>query len=236
MQLRHIDVIHEPFTDCYYFGSERESSRYGDYSKNANLDRSAIYSEIFRPRSGKFCFIKELAFQALPYVNDAFLKNATHFFLINRPDVVYASLVKIKPDFSQDEFGFSALHTLFNRVEKLQREKPEIYTAIQFRNNPEFILRRFCYVADIPFSYAMLEWKRGPVRLWRSHEQDCQLKWHRSIEQSEGVMPYVKPKQAVTIGADAVKIVENAWKVYSTLANPNTDSKSANNFYKARQT
>ena len=95
-----VDVVREPFANCYYFGRDRRSMRYGNRPAVAHIDQSAVFARVLRSRRGKTCFVKELAFQGRPYVTDAFLGVARHLFLINTPEVVYSALVKLKPDFN----------------------------------------------------------------------------------------------------------------------------------------
>lgn len=220
MQHPNVDMLHEPFTDCYYFGPERCSSRYGNCQEKKYFSRSSVYDVIHRPCevSDEVRFIKELAFQALPYLTDSFLRRCRHIFLINEPHAVYASLVKLKPNFTEDEFGFSALYSLYQRVKRLQSARPMVCTTRQLLDHPEHVLANVCEVSGIAYTPAILRWEPGPIRRWKDHEQDSQTKWHKSTETSEGFMPYREPDYTIEIASEARVAVNNAYKVFRSLS------------------
>lgn len=220
MQHPNIKTLHEPFTDCYYFSTERRSARYGDSVERAKIDRSTVYATINAYREKNPLFIKELAFQALPYVTDPFLEEAQHLFLINNPDATYVSLIKLKPDFTDDEFGFTSLFSLYKRICRIKGKTLIIFTTREFRSNPKKILRQVCTVANISFSDAMLCWQPGAVRPWSPQEQDSQAKWHDKIERSTGIIPYQEPERRVDIAKIAQPTVATAWKIFEELTQP----------------
>ena len=91
MQCERIVVEHEPFTDAYYFGNLRSSDRYGETQRREGLEVGVVVDRLWAQaqvaeREGVTLFVKELAFQALPYVPDALLVRARHSFVVRRPD------------------------------------------------------------------------------------------------------------------------------------------------------
>lgn len=219
MQHPRVSPIHEPFTDCYYFGTHRRSIRYGDIVQPERDTRTNAYAEIERPHAGKVRFVKELAFQALPYLDDSLLRKARHLFLIGEPDSVYASLVKLKPDFTEDEFGFTALLELYYRISHLQGSYPSIFTSRRFRNHPEVVLRRFCRVCELSFTPAMLHWQPGSVRAWAPHESQSQSKYHKTTDRSKTVLPWGNGSQSlVEVGPRARPFVDKAWRIFAELS------------------
>ena len=58
-------VVHEPFTDCYYFSRGRKSSFYGDCEELLDYDGNQAIQKI-QLNSAPIIFCKELAFQGLP--------------------------------------------------------------------------------------------------------------------------------------------------------------------------
>ena len=217
MQHSDIVVVHEPFTDSYYFSAERRSTRYGRYPDKEMLDHWAVQSDIDRLRTEKVVCVKELAFQALPYVTDVFLASGRHLFLLNEPNTVYSSLVNLKSDFTEEEFGFTSLLVLYERVLRLQVEAPFLFTTQMLQSDPEAILRRICEMAELPFSRTMLNWQPGPIRPWLPHETESQSKWHRTTEQSEGFIPCRETRQKVEVPARALPVVAGAWRVFNLL-------------------
>ena len=105
------DVLHEPFTDCYYFSRDRRSARYGDQPDRSAYTAVSACEAVFRPTT-KRTFVKELCFQAEPYLNQAFIDRVRSTFIIRSPEVVLNSLMPLKPDFTEDEFGYTAMERI----------------------------------------------------------------------------------------------------------------------------
>ena len=187
-RLSRVNVVHEPFTDAYYFGEGRRSARYGAAGIVGALIDPASYDTLERFPTGT-TFIKELAFQGLPFVKDAILSRCTHSFLIRHPQRVLASLLPLKPDFTEEEFGFTTLEYLLLLVEKASRRPVAVLDGDRLRGNPGPLMRRYCEYIDVPFDPAMLSWEPGPVRPWKHHEAQSQTKWHSTLESSRGFLP-----------------------------------------------
>ena len=190
-QRRRTSVVHEPFTNCYYFGPDRRSSRYGTISRPETADaRSAI--EWIRSTHGSQpeIFVKDLAFQAEPYLPDHFLSTVTNTFILRHPDLVHRSLRPLKPDFTEDEFGFTALHRLFQRVTDLAPDRrPVVVEGTWFRRSPERVLREYCARVGMAFEPGMTSWDDGRIRAWGPEEEKSQAVWHTTLEASSSVLP-----------------------------------------------
>jgi hypothetical protein len=180
-----VAVLHEPFTDAYYFSDRRRSARYG--AAGRPLDEVWRYVSVdgFAPGT---TFVKELAFQAEPYVDDALVRGGTHAFLYRHPAAVARSLLPLKPDFTEDEFGFVPLARMFERVARAAGP-PLVMNGEELRAEPEQFLRRYCDHASLVFHPRALCWPREPFRRWKEHEAQSQRKWHRRLESSTGVLP-----------------------------------------------
>jgi hypothetical protein len=188
-----ISVVHEPFTDAYYFGAGRRSARYGSAQVTGDLIDPSGYESPGRFAQGT-TFIKELAFQGVPFVTDAVLKGCTHTFLMRHPERVVASLLPLKPDFTEDELGFTALEYLLLLVDRTSRQDIAILDGDRLRADPALVMQRYCDWIEVPFDPAMLFWTPGPVRPWKDHEEQSQRKWHARLEASRGFLP--PPEQA----------------------------------------
>ncbi len=186
-QRTHTTVVHEPFTDCYYFGPRRRSSRYG--ARAACGDPATAIADILDRPSAPEVFVKDLAFQAEPYLTDRFLTVVTSTFLIRHPRFVYRSLLPLKGDFTEEEFGFTALHRLFTRVTVATGQPPVVVDGTQFQRSPETVLRRYCAGVGLDFDPAMLHWADGRIRPWRPGEEESQAKWHAALEASHRILP-----------------------------------------------
>ncbi|MBB5940306.1 sulfotransferase-like domain-containing protein [Streptomyces zagrosensis] len=182
------DVVHEPFTDCYYFGPHRRSHRYGDLSESASYDGRAASEQVLSV-AAPVVFVKDLAFQAGPYLSDDLLSRAVNTFIIRHPKRVLPSLTPLKPDFTEEEFGYTALHALFTRVVEELGHPPVVVEGDVFRRHPEAVLRHYCGRVRLPFQRSMLDWQDGRIRRWSEGEEESQAKWHKTLEASHTILP-----------------------------------------------
>jgi Sulfotransferase domain len=183
------DVLHEPYTPSYYFSRSRRSARYGDQPELADYDANGRLIELF-DAAAAHVFVKDLAFQAAPYVSDEVLRRATNTFMIRHPQRVLASLLPLKPDASEEELGFLPLYELWTRVHRLAGEvAPILVEGDRFRRHPHAVLEKFCSRTGLPFDPACLSWSQGRIRDWEPSEAQCQQKWHATLERSKGVIP-----------------------------------------------
>ncbi len=92
-----ISIVHEPFTDVYYFSKWRKSDRFGECEPQKDFSPNLAIEEITKKREeNSIVFFKEMAFQALPYISDDFLNEITHTFIIRHPQEVIASWYKVE--------------------------------------------------------------------------------------------------------------------------------------------
>lgn len=213
-----LDIAHEPFTDVYYFGRERRSNRYGDAK---NLTKSSISStdikELLLLRSKRRrLFIKELAFQGEPFVDNYFLKQSQHILLTRKPHKVYQSLIKLKPDFSEEEFGFCALNRIYQRLISLGKSV-EVIDGDDFTTSPASVVRNLCHVINIEYEPNMLYWKSGQIRRWDSHESESQAKWHKTLESSTTIVKTQQCDKVIEIAEQHQGCFQRALDIYDEL-------------------
>lgn len=181
-------TLHEPFTDCYYFSKDRRSSRYGTHDHLHEYTGTRAIADIDR-LDAPIVFFKDLAFQAIHYLTDAFLMRITNTFIVRHPREVLASLLPLKPDFTEEEFGFGSLSALFTVVTERCGQTPIVIDAVRFRKDPEGVLQRFCTAVGVAFDQRMLHWDDGRLRDWQPHEAESQAKWHRTLAASRSILP-----------------------------------------------
>ncbi|MGW6950178.1 sulfotransferase-like domain-containing protein [Streptomyces xanthophaeus] len=216
-------IAHEPFTDCYYFGSERRSQRYGQRPERADHCGARACAELEREQGhAPVLFIKDLAFQAGPYLPDSFLARIRNTFILRHPRTVLRSLLPLKPDFTEDEFGFTALEGLFRRVVDDLGHEPIVVDGDDFRRSPEAVLRRYCAAVGLPFSAAMLHWQDGRIRAWSEGEAQSQAKWHRTLESSHCVLPPAEHED-VPVPRTREGQYERALEIYETIRSHHTN-------------
>ncbi|MFM7170500.1 MAG: hypothetical protein ACKOYH_06570 [Cyanobium sp.] len=211
-----VSVLHEPFTDCYYFGPNRRSMRYGNRPIVAHFDeRAAMELILSAARSDcKTLFIKELAFQALPFVQDELLSRVASTLLVRHPTRVIASLLRLKPDFTEDELGFQALDALDLRITALRGTPPMVIEGEQFRTHPRQTLLHFCSIHGLRFSDEMLNWSMGAMRPWLPHERESQQKWHATLERSQTILPSTDTVSALHLSREQEDMRMRALEIY----------------------
>lgn len=198
-------ILHEPFTDSYYFSNQSRNNRYGSFSGLEEHNGGFVQNTILT-HPGRTLIVKELAFQAVAYVTQDFIRRVRHSFLVRNPEQVYHSLIKIKPDFTEEEFGFTALEDMFERVKHVTSSIPYVIDSDNFCTQPKITLSEYCDHFGLPFSQNMLHWKPGPIREWMPHEMHSQAQWHKKLEQSTGVLPqteHVAPVKSEHLGMTA---------------------------------
>ncbi len=209
-----VQVVHEPFTDCYYFGPERRSARYGDVANAVKYCRHDALSRIMSPVPGETLIFKELSFQAAHYISDDHLALLTNTFMIRHPDLVVDSLRRLKPDFTEEELGFVPLNEMFERISRIGQQ-PIVVDGQAFRAEPEVVLRRFCSEVSLPFEVKMLRWTDGKIRRWATHEIQSQGRWHTKLEASNKIEPPdpVVPPPPVGLGEAYARALASYEKV-----------------------
>lgn len=182
-----IAVVHEPFAECYYYSRWRKSCRYGDNTALRDYGANAAIERVFATSSSA-TFVKDMAFQAVHYVPDEFLKKVINTFIIRDPVRVAKSLYSLKPDFTEEEFGFLSLKTLFYRVLDQTGQPTIVVDGDRFRNDPKSILRSYCSAVGVEFLSQMLKWQNGKIREWSSEEHEAHAKWHKTLEASREIL------------------------------------------------
>ena len=207
-------IIHEPFCDVYYFSKWRISDQYGDQKEVENCSSSDVINRIFTS-SSPLVFIKDHAYEVLPYVDEEFIASVTNTFLIRNPREVMNSWYKINEYPTEESFGFTGLETMWEIVVEKLGHKPVVVEATRFRQDPEKILQLYCENIGIEFDRNMLGWQDGKLQNWNEREAKLHEKWHSTLDQSKGIMP---PKQeTITIRPQELPMVEKAEKIYNKL-------------------
>jgi hypothetical protein len=210
-------VVHEPFTECFYFSDGRASARYGDAPEFAGYDGARAVGEI-RRAAGRVVFVKDLAFQAAPYVPRRFLASITNTFIVRHPLVVLASLRRLKPDFTEAELGFLPLLELWTAAADLGGWAPVVVEGDAFRAEPARVARAYCERVGIEFDPTMMTWADGRIRPWRPHERESQAKWHATLERSTGILPPAAPPPPDAVDEEHEAMYRRALEVYERVA------------------
>ncbi|GIH21316.1 hypothetical protein Raf01_94880 [Rugosimonospora africana] len=161
-------------------------------------------------------FLKDLSFQAEAYVSREFLANTLNTFIIRSPSAVLSSLAPLKPDFTEDEFGFLSTARMWQRVIKELGHPPIVVEGDWFRQNPEGVLRLYCERAGLEFNPQMLSWPDGRLREWAPDEQQSQAKWHSTLEHSNSILPPMR-REPMSVDPSRAAMLIRATEVYDEL-------------------
>jgi hypothetical protein len=210
-------VVHEPFTDCYYFSSGRRSARYGYQPRKTGITGNVAVQNILA-HPAPLIFVKDLAFQAEPYVSDEFLRQTFNTFMIRHPKSVLRSLSPLKPDFTEDEFGFTALARLFARCTDNLSRPPVVVDGSDLRRAPREVLDCYCRAIAVPFQEPMLHWPDGRIKTWSPEEELSQARWHSKLESSHTILPEdIESDCPPEIPPELREIYDRALEIYDSM-------------------
>jgi hypothetical protein len=161
-------------------------------------------------------FIKELAFQGESFVDDDTLRKMWNCFIVRHPRLVMQSLLPLKPDFTEEEFGFAPVERVYKRVLSQQGEAMVI-DGTTFRAFPRLVLRNFCRHVGVPFDEQMLSWDDGRIREWREDESESQAKWHKTLESSHEVLAPREDDCGFEVPAERRAMFDRALMIYERL-------------------
>ncbi|MEC4986728.1 MAG: sulfotransferase family protein [Oscillatoria sp. PMC 1068.18] len=208
------EIIHEPFCDVYYFSKWRRSDRFGDCEELENYSEDEAIKKIYSLKKS-LVFIKDHAFQVLPYVKQDFFSSLTNTFIIREPSEVLASWYKAETYPSEEEFGFTDLERMWQIIVKELGQKPILVDANRFRRHPETILQRYCENIGVEFEPQMLHWQEGKLQNWNERESQFHAKWHSTLDRSNKIMP--PTQKTVKIRPEDREMVARATKIYQKL-------------------
>jgi hypothetical protein len=214
-----LTTFHEPYTDTYHFSLERKTNRLIEDAVLTETDAptgDAVNQQLLDNAKQSRVFVKELAFQGEPYVDDELLQASDHVLLVRHPWSVYSSIMKLKPDFNEDEFGFTPIERVFERLLALKLPI-KVIDSDRFREFPKLVYQQTCEHLGINFSDKMLSWDSGKVRLWQEYERKSQAKWHVDLENSKGVISPTPLQKLKGIDDSHDLIIKKAEKIYYRL-------------------
>ena len=177
------EVLHEPFSDAYYYGPDRLSDRFADAEPKPECSFEKVLQNVLEPRE-KRVFVKDMAYQAKGVLNPEFASRFVNTFIVRDPKYVLVSLYKMWPDFTFEETGYEDLYRLFRYATEGGGEDVAVVDAMTFSENPASVLAAYCEHLEIPFRSGSLSWESRDVEHWDSWEG-----WHDAAEQSTGIKP-----------------------------------------------
>ncbi|MGI9577854.1 MAG: sulfotransferase family protein [Microthrixaceae bacterium] len=177
-------VLDEPFSERYYFSSERMSDRYPD--KETSSTAEAVLDRIYTAAAERPVFVKDMAYHVGDLIEPGFLAGFTNTFLVREPTAALSSLERMWPDFTDEEAGYEALGHAFDLSGGAVLESDDLAT------DPPGLIRAWCEAVGIDFDPDALTWEPGMVAEWVHWRE-----WYEGVAQSSG---FVAPTAA---GADS---------------------------------
>ncbi|MCI5217648.1 MAG: sulfotransferase family protein [Candidatus Electrothrix sp. LOE2] len=161
-------VFHEPFGASYYFSNERRSQRASDIEPKPEYAFGEKLKKVLETSRNQSVFIKEQAYQAEVFIEDATLAKFTNTFLLRHPKEVIPSLFDKMQDFTEDELGYKALYGMFIRCREISGQPPVVIDSDDLVNYPDQTVKAYCRTVGIPFIEDSLTWESGilPQFIW----------------------------------------------------------------------
>lgn len=173
-------VLDEPYSVPYYAGPHQRSTRFpveAGAPDGPDVTRALLADAERQP-----VFVKDMAYQALPWVDDELLRRATSTFLVRDPAWALPSLAERWPDFTDDEAGYEAQGRLFERARAVG--DVVVIDSDDLRRDPEGIVRAWSDRVGITFLPESLSWSPGMQPQWERWRD-----WYDATAASTGFEP-----------------------------------------------
>lgn len=169
-------VVHEPFSQVVDFGEVRVGDRVAHTEQDVLAALRAIAAEtpVFFKDTMDFHYPALLA-------DHAFLKAATHTFIIRHPAEAIASHHALNPNLGRDEIGFAWLYEIFAAVRSATGTTPVVIDSDDLLDRPADTVRAYCSAVGIPFVPDALSWQPGMRPEWQATGR-----WHQSTSRTAG--------------------------------------------------
>jgi Sulfotransferase domain len=169
-------VVHEPFSHVADFGV-------------AEVDGTVVRSErdligaLRKLAAERPVFFKDTTDFHYPglLADTAFLREATHTFMIRDPKAAIASHYRLNPKLGRDEIGFAWLHEIYAAVADATGTEPVVLDGDDLVAAPEAIVQAYCARVGIPYVAEALSWRPKVLPGWQRT-----ARWHTSVSDSSG--------------------------------------------------
>jgi hypothetical protein len=169
-------VVHEPFSHVVDFGE----AKVGDLVAHTEQEVLAALRAIAAEKPVFFKDTMDFHYPAL-LADHAFLKAATHTFIIRHPVEAIASHHALNPNLGRDEIGFAWLYEVFAAVRSATGTTPVVIDSDDLLDRPADTVRAYCSAVGIPFAPEALSWQPGMRPEW-----EATSRWHQSTSSTAG--------------------------------------------------
>jgi hypothetical protein len=176
MQRGDFTVLHEPFSHVADFGE----ALIGDRTVLTESELINAVRDLARQVPVFFKDTTDFRYPSL-LADTAFLREATHLFMIRHPRAAIASHYRLNPHLRCDEIGFGWLYEIFAAVQAATRACPVVIDGDDLAAEPAALVRACCSQIGIPYRPDALHWRPGLDQQWRRT-----ARWHTSVSASSG--------------------------------------------------
>ncbi len=169
-------VLHEPFSHLADFGV----TTVGEREVRDERDLIAALREFAAERPVFFKDTTDFHYPEVLRV-PAFLREATHTFIVRDPKAAIASHYRLNPELGRDEIGFAWLYEIYQAVADATGADPVVIDGDDLVRAPERVVEAYCERVGVPFVPSALRWqpKLRP-------DQERTARWFESVRESTG--------------------------------------------------
>ncbi|KAK3697915.1 hypothetical protein QZH41_003259 [Actinostola sp. cb2023] len=229
MTLGNTKVFHEPYSNAFYFGPERQSLRYASTPINPKETYRHVTTMLCKDYDGvDVVFSKDMVYCVENHFEiflDEEFKDVKHTFLIRDPAKAIPSLHRASTNpkltgwdyFDPEEAGFRQMYDLYKFVSERVDASPVVVDADDLLDNPDETMKSYCNAVGISYEPHMTTWEPGPISDW-----DVWSGWHEDALKSSGFTPRAskktKRKELEELPVELRKVIEEASPHYKYLS------------------
>ncbi len=139
-----------------------------EMSEKQNKDGNAVLKELLQFKEKKVLFLKQIARQYLPDLDDSllFTANSKHVFMLRDPLEMIFAWNKVsdvhQEECSLDTLSLPLLTSLYSKIRRNTGTEPIVVDSNLLASHPRETLTELCLSLNIPFYEEMLSWPVGP--------------------------------------------------------------------------
>lgn len=205
-------VVDEPFYGYYLAKTGIKHPGFAETISSMSRDPSEIIDQIHSlEKQHPVIFLKNMAHHHVE-IELNYLKEFKNIFLIRNPKQLIASFAQVIHNPTIQDIGLKDEADLFKYCQANGKYAPIVIDSNDLLSNPEEYISTLCQKLEIPYSPAMLTWKKGAISedgIWAEH-------WYKNIHNSTG---FAKQKTSSRPFDNQYQpLLETATKYYDELS------------------
>jgi hypothetical protein len=208
-QLSGVEVEHEPYSQAFYYSSDRRTKNPG-YTERPMNNKARTYKKVTahllrQTEGGRRVFAKDMAYYCHKNTPGAHFTvdeevmtqlaqgGADFVFLIRKPEKAIASLDRMQKRFPEhyesgfqaEEVGIKELRDTFLYVRDTLKLPVVVIDADDLLNHPDKVLPLFCEAVQLTYTSSMINWSsKAPPMAWNEWKG-----WHEEAINSTTFVP-----------------------------------------------